>query len=84
MSDTRHILHHDIETRSRIDLKRVGAVRYADHASTEALCLGFAVDDEPVKIWSMWNNDPVPPEFIEAAHDPLWLTASHNDFLKDQ
>ena len=82
MSDTRHILHHDIETRSRIDLKRVGAVRYADHASTEALCLGFAVDDEPVKIWSMWNNDPVPPEFIEAAHNPLWLTASHNDHFE--
>jgi DNA polymerase len=82
MSDMRHVLHHDIETRSRIDLKRAGAARYAADSSTEVMCLGFAVDDGPVKIWSMWNNDPVPPEFIAAANNPNWLIASHNDYFE--
>ena len=38
---------------------------------------GYAIDDEPVRLWT--PGDPVPPEFIEAAHNPAWIVVAHND-----
>ena len=65
-----HVLHRDYETRSRCDLKRSGAFKYAADPSTEVLCCAFAVDDGPVQLWT--RGDPVPPEIIEAAANPDW------------
>jgi DNA polymerase len=72
-----HVLHRDDETRGRAILKTVGAHRYASDPSTEVLCVAFATDDEPVQLWR--PGDPVPPEFIEAACNPSWIVAAHND-----
>jgi DNA polymerase len=72
-----HALHHDVESRSRIDLRAVGAHRYAKDPSTEVLVLAYAVDNEPVQIWT--PGDPVPTEFIEAATNSNWITVAHND-----
>ena len=57
-----------IETRSQVDLKKVGAARYAADPSTEVLCVAYAVDDGPVQLWR--PGDPVPAEFFEAAANP--------------
>ena len=55
--------HVDIETRSRADLKKVGAHRYARDASTEILCIAIAKDDHDPRIW-------VPPSWRHlVAHD---------------
>lgn len=35
-------IHIDFETRSELDLTKVGANRYARHSSTEAVCMAFA------------------------------------------
>ena len=72
-----HVLHHDLETRSTVDLKAAGAAKYAADPATEVICLCYAVDDEPVQLWV--PGDPVPAEFIEAAANPLWVTNAHND-----
>jgi DNA polymerase bacteriophage-type len=72
-----HVLHRDAETRSSLLLKLVGPHRYASGQRTEILCLGYALDDQPVKLWTSGN--PVPPEFIEAARNPDWIVAAHND-----
>ena len=72
-----HRLYHDVETRSAISLKDHGAHRYAADPSTEILCLGFAVDDEPVQLWV--PGEPVPTEFVEAASNSLWTVVAHND-----
>jgi DNA polymerase len=72
-----HVLFHDVETRSTLDLKAVGVHRYAADASTQALCLAYTVDGEPVQLWT--PVDPVPPEFIEAASNPSWTIVAHND-----
>jgi hypothetical protein len=69
-------LFFDLETRSRIDLKTVGAHRYAEDPSTEVLCVGFAVGDNPVQLWT--PGGPVPAEFIEAANNPSWALVAHN------
>lgn len=72
-----HSLHHDLETRSKVELKETGAAKYASDPSTEVLCLCYAVDDEPVQLWT--PGDPIPSEFIEAARNPLWTIGAHND-----
>jgi DNA polymerase len=71
------VLHRDIETRGALDLRKVGAHRYAADQATEVLCVCYAVDGDPVKTWL--PSDPVPPEFIEAARDPGWIVVAHND-----
>jgi DNA polymerase len=71
------ILFRDYETRSTLNLSDVGAWRYAADPSTEVLCVGYAVDDAPVQIWT--PGQPIPEEFRLASRDPDWLIVAHND-----
>lgn len=41
----------DFETRSSIDLKKVGAYRYAQNWDTSVLCLGYELPGQSVKLW---------------------------------
>jgi DNA polymerase len=66
----------DIETRSLLDLRKVGAARYARHGSTSIWCVGYAVDDDPVQLWL--PGEPVPPAIIEAVTDPDCVLVGHN------
>jgi hypothetical protein len=72
-----HVLHRDVETRSRAILKLVGAQRYAVDPSSEVLCCCYAVDDEPVKVWR--PGDATPSEFVLAAQNRNWVVAAFND-----
>ena len=72
-----HFLHRDYETRGVLDLRKVGAHRYAADPRTEVICCAFAGDDGPVKLWI--PGDPIPPEFIAAANSPDWIAVAHND-----
>jgi hypothetical protein len=54
----------DIETRSKLDLKKYGAYRYAADASTEVLCAAWALEDGPVQLWIA--GQPAPKDL--AAH----------------
>ena len=72
-----HVLHRDFETRSSLLLKTVGTHRYASDPRSEILCVAFAVDNDPAQLWR--PGDPVPPEFTEAACNPSWVVAAHND-----
>ena len=76
-AETTHSLHRDFETRSKADLKKVGAAVYAADPSTEILCVAYAVDDGPVQLWR--PGDPVPAEWFEAAANPSWTAVAHND-----
>jgi DNA polymerase len=69
-------LFWDIETRSTVDLEAAGAWRYAGDPTTEVLCVGYAVDDGDPRIWT--PDQPIPPEFTEAALDPRWWVVAHN------
>jgi DNA polymerase len=77
MTTNMPILYRDIESRSRIDLTKAGAPRYAADRATEVLCVGYAVDDGPIAIWT--PGQPIPDEFRAAAQDPDWLIVAHND-----
>ena len=43
--------HIDFETFSESDLRKVGSYVYAQHPSTDVLCLCYAIDDGPVQLW---------------------------------
>jgi len=45
------ILYCDFETRSQCDLKVAGVYNYAQHGTTEVLCMSYAFDDEDVQTW---------------------------------
>src|SRR5262245_4811512 len=47
-----HVLYRDYETRSVLSLGKVGVHRYVADSKTEVLCCAYAVDDEPVKLWT--------------------------------
>lgn len=74
----KHVLYRDFETRSVISLKGAGAHKYAADPGTEIVCGAYALDDEPVQIWT--PSDPIPPEVIEAANHPNYLVAAHGPF----
>jgi DNA polymerase bacteriophage-type len=60
-----------------LDLRKVGAWKYASHPDTDVWCCAYAVDDGPVSIWT--PGDPVPAEFTEAATNPEWAVSAFND-----
>jgi len=76
-SAQQHVLLRDIETRSWLNLKHVGAHRYASDPSSEIHFVAFCVDHDPVQLWR--PGDPVPPEFLQASLDPSWIVVAHND-----
>jgi DNA polymerase len=55
------LIDFDIETRSELDLKKVGVFKYAIHPSTEVLCVAFSVDGGPTQLWR--QGDPTPLAF---------------------
>ncbi len=68
-------LHRDYETRSTLDLRKVGAHVYAEHHTTDIILARFAFDDE--EPWEWLNGQPCPPavrEHIEAGG----LVSGHN------
>jgi DNA polymerase len=71
-------LHLDFETRSTLNLSRVGAWRYADAESTAITCVGFAIDDDAVQTWLPLSDAPMPDALRAAAADPNCLAVAHN------
>ncbi len=53
----------DIETRSRVDLKKAGSYRYAEDESTTILCFAWAFDDGEPEVW--YPGRPEPKTFLD-------------------
>jgi DNA polymerase len=71
---TRHFVVLDIEARCVLDLEKVGAVRWIKRATL--LCLRYAIDDQPVKLWRA--GTPLPADLAAALDDPDYLIVAHN------
>ena len=59
----------DFESRSEIDLTRVGAEKYARHPSTKVLCASFCIDDGPIQQWRPWAKQEIPITLQKALLD---------------
>ena len=52
------MLRIDFETRSKVDLPKRGVHIYAEDPSTDAWCMAYAFDDQPVELWVMGEDLP--------------------------
>jgi DNA polymerase len=68
----------DFETFSEANVKEVGAVRYAQHPSTEPLCMSHGLKGVKKKIWVPPN--PFPQEVIDHVLAGGYLEAHHAAF----
>ncbi len=65
----------DFETRSTVDLKKAGAYRYFEDATTEILCMAWRIEDGEVQLWRPGDEDPAALlEHIKAGH----VVVGHN------
>lgn len=74
-------LHLDFETFSKVDLKSVGAYRYAFDPSTEILCAAMALNDEYPVIWHKGIRQEIESGFNlywDALENPDVLIYAHN------
>jgi DNA polymerase len=75
-------LHLDWETFSEVDIRDVGAYRYAFDPSTEILCAAMAFDNEEPVVWHCMMNDEIDLMEIEpywaALQDPSTQIWCHN------
>lgn len=69
-------LHLDFETRSALDVRKVGAWIYSTHPTTDILCAGFAVDDAPVSV--LKPETLIDFELAEASENKATIFCAHN------
>lgn len=60
------ILWLDYESKSEANLPAVGSYNYAQHPTTQVLCMAYAFDDEEPQLWWPATGDPFPQRV--AAH----------------
>lgn len=73
--------HLDFETRSRADIKEVGAYRYAADPSTSILMFAISRNDEPPVLWDRdyyRGGDAAMKLFTELHNDPTAVAVAHN------
>lgn len=79
------VLHLDWETRGTLDLKEVGAHKYARHQDTHVLIGAYLIrwSDEPfdpsqVRVWRTWEGEPIPDDLYDALVDPTVIVEAWN------
>jgi DNA polymerase bacteriophage-type len=70
--------HIDYETKSTANLKLVGVYRYAEHPTTDILCMAYAKNDEAVQLWT--PDFPWPQELNEHIEAGLPIYAHNAQF----
>lgn len=73
-------MHADCETFSLLDLRKVGAYRYAQHPSTECLIWCWALDDGPVQVWLPWRSPTMPVALVTAIASGCLIGAHNAEF----
>jgi len=71
-------LYLDTETFSAVDIRRVGAYRYAEHQSTRLLILAWALDDGPVTVEDITETGAPSAQFQALFNDPDTRLVAHN------
>lgn len=78
------MIHLDFETRSEVDIWKVGAWEYAAHPSTQILCMAYAIDNGSVQLLPREHfllDLPCPDDLSKAITEGSLITA-HNAFFE--
>ena len=69
----------DFETGSEVDIKKVGAHRYAKHPTTHVLCAYYSLDGGVTRhAWRPWAGEAMPGDMRDALVDPSCLIRAWN------
>ncbi len=68
----------DIETYSSVDIGSSGAYKYMESPDFEILIIGYAFDNEPVRIIDLAQGEELSQDFTEALLDPECVKVAHN------
>lgn len=72
----------DVETYSATDLGKAGVYKYAEDPEFEIILLGYAYDDEPVKVLDLVNKVPATDDYLSGVlkdlTDPFVLKTAYN------
>jgi DNA polymerase len=71
----------DFETRSAAPIKKVGAAAYAEHPTTEVMCLALKPEDEPAVIWYSPNFERAIVDSYDESHGLPLITKSEVEQL---
>ncbi len=71
-------LNIDLETYSSVDLMKSGAYAYAESPDFEILLLGYAFDEEEVKVLDLASGQEIPQDLQNALYDPQILKTACN------
>ena len=78
-SDSRRLLHIDLETYSSVDIKTAGLHAYVEADDFEILLLAYAWGDDPVRVLDMTGQEPDElADIIACLLDPGTVKAAHN------
>lgn len=72
------LLHIDFESRSRCNLVLHGSYNYAQDLSTEVACMGYALNDEYVNMWSRLLKREKFPKMVREYIGDGGMIAAHN------
>lgn len=73
-------IHLDFETFSTVNLPKVGAYRYAQDPSTEALIACYAIGDAPVRTWLPYLQPTMPLDIYRALEKNAVICAHNAEF----
>ena len=68
----------DLETRSDADITRTGVYRYADSPCFDILLFAVSIDDAPVQVYDLAQNDIIPDNILHALADHNVMKHSFN------
>lgn len=71
-------IEHDFETFSEIDVRQVGAYKYAQHPSTEVLVLSWGTTPEDLRTWEPHKEKKVPKDLLALVKNPDVIFSAHN------
>ncbi len=77
-STSKRLLYIDIETYSETDLKTCGVYKYADDPTFEIQLLGYAYEDEEVRIVDLAQGEQIPASLLHDLTSDDVLKIAHN------
>lgn len=78
-SDSRRLLHIDLETYSSVDIKTAGLHAYVESDDFEILLLAYAWGDDPVRVLDLTGPEPDElSDIIDGLLDPGTVKSAHN------
>lgn len=79
MAQRKIIVDHDFETFCELDVRKVGAYKYAQHPSCEPLVLTWGTNPDDLRTWIPHRDgDALPDDLLELCNDDNVVFQAHN------